>query len=70
MTGGRSVPCRSFTKAPHGLRTNVLSFSNVAAKLGCHKRATRVRAEGFGDGGIRRRATAVISRVRWEVRGT
>jgi hypothetical protein len=69
MTGGRSGPCRSFTKA-HAVSELTFSVSQMSLpNLGAIS-ATRVRAEGFSDGGIRRRATAVISRVRWEVRGT
>jgi hypothetical protein len=43
--GGRVVLLPIVDRSPRGLKTNVLSFSNVAAKLEFHDKRSR---KGFG----------------------
>jgi hypothetical protein len=44
MTGGRSVSRSLVYQTPPSLRASVLSFSNNAAKLGCHKHTRQTLA--------------------------
>ena len=69
MTGGRSVPCRSFTKA-HAVSELTFSVSQMSLpNLGAISAPQGFAPKGLATG-VFAAVQGVISRVRWEVRGT
>ena len=72
--GNRTVPKAMRLPADKAIqrrfRTNVLEFSHIAAKLGCHKHPTNPRAERFSHPDpVFVDVQGVISPARWEIPG-